>query len=77
MFATHNKLDNLVVIVDVNRLQGLGYTCDVIDMEPLASKWTAFGWHVEDVDGHNHDALQKSFTSALQKKLNRRNSHAR
>ena len=68
MFATHNKLDNLVVIVDVNRLQGLGYTCDVIDMEPLASKWTAFGWHVEDVDGHNHDALQKSFSSALQKK---------
>ncbi len=57
MFAAHHRLANLVAIVDVNGQQALGYTRDVLDLEPLAERWTSFGWLVHDVDGHDPDAL--------------------
>jgi transketolase len=53
MFAAHHRLANLVAIVDVNGQQALGYTRDVMDLEPLASRWEAFGWSVREVNGHN------------------------
>ena len=53
MFAAHCKLDNLVAIVDRNRLQSDGLSRDIIDMEPLAEKWTSFGWQVHEVNGHS------------------------
>jgi transketolase len=52
MFASHHRLSNLIAIVDANRQQALGYTRDVLDLEPLADRWRAFGWHVYEVDGH-------------------------
>lgn len=57
MFAAHHRLDNLVAIVDVNRQQALGYTADVLSLEPLDERWRAFGWDVHVVDGHNSDAI--------------------
>jgi transketolase len=55
--AGHLKLDALTLVVDANGLQGLG-TCDqVLDLGPLASKFEAFGFAVDDVAGHDHDAL--------------------
>lgn len=57
MLAGHRKLRNLTVIVDRNRLQqGMG-TEETVALEPLADKWRAFGWHVEEVDGHDVGAL--------------------
>jgi len=53
MAAAHFKLDNLVAIVDRNRLQLDGRTCEVMDIEPLAEKWSSFGWHTEETDGHD------------------------
>ncbi len=53
LFAAHNGLDNLVGIVDRNRLQIDGCTEDVMCLEPLPAKWKAFGWHVIEIDGHN------------------------
>ncbi|MBF0463583.1 MAG: transketolase [Nitrospirae bacterium] len=53
MFAAHNKLSNLVVIVDLNGLQALGHTKDIISLEPLSGKWRSFGWNVIEVDGHD------------------------
>jgi transketolase len=53
MFAAHHQLGNLVAIVDVNGQQALGYTRDVINLEPLADRWSAFGWDVHEVDGHD------------------------
>jgi transketolase len=50
------KLDNLVAIVDQNRLKSQGVTNDAKDLEPLSEKWSAFGWHVIEIDGH--DLLQ-------------------
>ena len=53
LFAAHNKLDNLVGIIDRNRLQIDGCTEDVMCLEPLPAKWKAFGWGVIEIDGHN------------------------
>ncbi|HEX9197992.1 MAG TPA: transketolase [Acidobacteriaceae bacterium] len=56
--ATYN-LDNLVVIVDRNRIQQGDFTEKTIRMDPLPEKWTAFGWGVVEVDGHDHSQLRK------------------
>ena len=53
LFAGHHGLDNLVAIVDYNKLQGFGFTKDVLDLEPFAAKWLSFGWEVKEINGHN------------------------
>jgi transketolase len=53
MFAAHHRLANLIAIVDLNGQQALGYTDDVLSLSPLAPRWTAFGWDVHEVDGHD------------------------
>ncbi len=60
MFAAHHQLGNLVAIVDLNRQQALGYTADVIALEPLEDRWRAFSWDVHSVDGHDQEALAAS-----------------
>ena len=57
MFAAHSKLDNLVAIVDRNHLQIDGNTADVCDPGDLGAKFSAFGWQVSEVDGHDIAAL--------------------
>lgn len=57
LFAPHHHLDNLVAIVDYNKIQSFGTVKDVLDLEPFADKWRAFGWHTVEVDGHDHQAL--------------------
>ena len=64
MFAPFHRLDNLVVIVDYNRIQLDGFVKDILDLEPLANKWRSFGWHVIEVDGHQVTELQKAFGEA-------------
>lgn len=64
MFAAHHGLDNLVALVDVNGQQALGYTADVLDCEPLAARWEAFGWRVVEVDGHDVAALGAALAEA-------------
>ena len=64
MFASFHKMDNLVAIVDYNRIQLDGFVKDILDLEPLADKWRSFGWHVIEVDGHNIKALQNGFAEA-------------
>jgi transketolase len=53
MAAAKYRLGNLVAIVDCNGIQQTGATADVMPMEPIADKWRAFGWHVDEADGHN------------------------
>jgi transketolase len=57
LFAAHHGLSNLVAIVDYNRLQGIAPVADVLELEPFAAKWRAFGWEVREADGHDHGAL--------------------
>lgn len=68
VFASHHKLDNLVAIIDRNRLQISGSTEDIISLEPLKGRWESFGWHVLEVDGHNHIALESVFEKAKEVK---------
>ena len=63
LFAPHHQLDNLVVIVDYNKIQSLGRVKEVIDLDPLPEKWAAFGWGVREIDGHDLNALNKAFSS--------------
>ena len=58
LFAAHHKLDNLVAIVDANKLQGFGHIEEVLALDPFAKKWDAFNWAVQEVDGHDHYALR-------------------
>lgn len=64
MFASHNKLDNLIVFLDRNNLQIDGSTEEVMSIEPIITKWSAFGWHVLEIEGHDMeqivDAVQKA-----------------
>jgi len=57
MFAAKNKLFNLIGIIDRNNIQINGFTEDVMPLEPLKDRYEAWGWHVQDVDGHNIQAL--------------------
>lgn len=61
LFAGHHKLDNLVAIVDYNKIQSFGTVKEVLDLEPLASKWKAFNWAVHELDGHDHATIQSAF----------------
>lgn len=64
LFASHHKLDNITVIVDRNRLQGLGRTEEVLRLEPFIKKWAAFGWQVEEVNGHEHKEIEDACRKA-------------
>jgi transketolase len=64
MSAAHFKLGNLTAIVDFNRLQIDGLVAEVMNIEPLAEKYRAFGWDVVEVDGHNMAELVATFERA-------------
>jgi transketolase len=57
MFAAHHRLANLTVVVDLNGLQALGHTKDVLGLSAQAAAWSAFGWDAREVDGHDAEAL--------------------
>lgn len=54
------KLDNLTVIVDHNKLQAMDRLENIVDMRPFAEKWKAFGWHVIEINGHDHDEIREA-----------------
>lgn len=60
MFAAHHRLDNLIAIVDCNRIQALGFTKDVVDLEPLLQKWSSFGWTAKEVNGHDCNEITEA-----------------
>lgn len=60
LFANHYKLSNLTVIIDHNKMQSLNFCEDTITKHPFVDKWSAFGWNVIEVDGHNHLELKES-----------------
>ncbi len=64
LFASHHRLENLVAIVDVNGIQSFGKVSEVLSLEPFADKWRAFGWAVEELDGHDHSALEAALNGA-------------
>ena len=58
LFAPHHRLDNLVAIVDYNKIQAFGTVNEVLDLDPLADKWRAFRWAVREIDGHDYEGIE-------------------
>ncbi len=77
MSAAHFKLDNLIVIVDKNKLQSDGETSSVMDLQDLADKFDSFGFDVYEVDGHDISDLCEIFTTTLKNILSLIQSRAR
>ena len=57
LFAAHHHLDRLIVLLDANNSQVDGPVDSITTLEPIAAKWSAFGWHAQDLDGHDVDAV--------------------
>jgi transketolase len=57
MAAVHYKLNNLIAFTDYNKMQIDGYVHDIMNMEDLTAKWSAFGWFVQRVNGHDFDEM--------------------
>ena len=68
MFAAHEKLDNLIVMLDYNKLQLCGYTEDVMSIHDPAKKWESFGFYVQSIDGNDINAVDAAITNAKQNK---------
>lgn len=64
MASSNFKLDNIVAIVDQNRLQATGAIVDRFDINPIAPKWEAFGWHVISIDGHDVEEILEALDHA-------------
>jgi len=64
MSGAYHKVDNVVAIVDYNKIQLDGFVKDIMELEPLAAKWRGFGWHTLEIDGHDFPALFDAFAEA-------------
>ena len=64
MAAAHYKCDNLCAILDYNGFQIDGRTCDIMNLEPLVSKWQAFGWQAIEIDGHSMEEILSAYKKA-------------
>jgi transketolase len=66
MAAHHYRVDNLIAIVDANRLQSCDLVENTITLNPFPAKWTAFGWRVIEIDGHKMDEVVSALDLAVQ-----------
>ncbi len=62
MFASHHKLEKLILIIDYNKIQAMGNTNDILNLEPLQLKFENFGWAVREINGHKIDELKNTFS---------------
>jgi transketolase len=66
LFAPQHKLNNLILIIDYNKIQSLGAVKEVINLDPLGKKFEAFNWEVYEIDGHDHSAIYNALNSFKQ-----------
>ena len=62
MFASHHKVNNLIAIIDYNKIQSLDSIANTLELEPFADKWKSFGWKISEVDGHDHSQLSQAIS---------------
>ena len=60
LFAPHHHLDNLITIVDYNKIQSFGMVKEVLNLDPLDKKWQTFGWAVREIDGHDFEQIENA-----------------
>lgn len=63
-FANHNKLNNLVAIVDYNHMQSMDFCDNTLEVVDMSAKWRAFGWNAIEINGNNHEELKEAFKRA-------------
>lgn len=68
MLSSHYKLDNLVALLDYNKLQIDGPVSEIMSTEPVAERWRAFGWAVQEIDGHDYNQIISALEKARQTK---------
>jgi transketolase len=68
LFASFHKLDNLIIIIDYNKIQSLDFTKNILKLEPLSKKFQSFGCNVKNINGHNFIQIYKSFFVRKNKK---------
>ncbi len=66
MFASHQRLDNLVAIVDHNKMQSMDYCEKTLELSDFGAKWKSFGWNVIDINGNNHEELKRAFAQKFE-----------
>jgi len=64
MFAAQQRLDNLVAILDYNKVQSIGFTPEVLDLEPLADRIRACRWSVREINGHDLEEIERTLSRA-------------
>jgi len=64
LLAASQKVHTLTAIIDFNKWQATGRSQEVMALDPLAAKWEAFGWHAQEIDGHNFDAIEAALAAA-------------
>jgi len=69
MACAHYKRDNICAILDYNGFQIDGKTKDIMNLEPIAAKWQAFGWHTIEIDGHNINQILSAYEEAKETRL--------
>lgn len=68
LFANHFEVDNMIVFIDRNGQQLDGYTKDIMDLGDVAGKFASFGWHVQEIEGHDTDAIASAIENAKKAK---------
>lgn len=69
LVAGHHGLSKLTVLVDRNHIQSLGFTEEIVKLDPIAEKWQAFGWETIEIDGHDFDAIAGALLLKSEKPL--------
>ncbi|WP_341900493.1 transketolase [Synechococcus sp. UW140] len=64
LLAAAQKVHSLTAIIDFNKWQATGRSQEVMALDPLAAKWEAFGWHAQEIDGHDFEAITSALAAA-------------
>ena len=68
MLAASNSLYNLTILIDFNKWQATGRSKEIMALDPLLDKWKSFGWHSQEIDGHDFNEIRNSLTNAKNNK---------
>ena len=69
LLAAGRKVHNLTAIIDFNKWQATGRSQEVMALDPLPAKWEAFGWHVQEIDGHDLEAIDHALSAAREESV--------
>lgn len=71
MFSAQHHLNNLIAIIDRNKLQAIDYTEKAVGLEPFSEKWSSFGWEVRTINGHSFEELLSTFSDIRHRRSNK------